>query len=237
MQKLQEVCEPGSHPFAVTARAFLTLTAEPPVEHEQVQTLVERTLGCGKADSRRLDQPTAGSAVLVWQGYIESPDDKVRVQIPIPLDWLSSAEDPVLKIVVCYDPPVSETALATWACRKVSPVLHLGPDALVSARAARTPVIRSSSPVQTRQVQTGKQDAGRRRHWLLELAYTQIAPYPPGMDFDPRQRVAFAAELIDWGNRRSIPPAMQALPIAPTMNRLSTQRFAIRSPIIVKSRV
>ena len=37
LQKLQEVCEPGSQPFAVTARAFLTLTAEPPVADQQVQ--------------------------------------------------------------------------------------------------------------------------------------------------------------------------------------------------------
>jgi hypothetical protein len=240
LQKLQEVCEPGGQPFAVTARAFLTLTAEPPVADPPIQALVERTLGCGRAQSDRLYRSTAGSAVLLWQGYIESPDDKVRVQLPIPLTWLSSAQDPILKIVVCYDPPVSETAHATWACRKVSPVLHLGPDA-PSVRAPGGS--HASYPVIRRQYHLGKYRPGNEMPaeddmWLLELAYAQVAPYPPGMDFDPRQRVAFAAELLDIGESPVDPqPAMQALPTAAGMTRLSVQPAPIRSPIIVKTRI
>jgi hypothetical protein len=187
-----------------------------------------------------LYRSTAGSAVLLWQGYIESPDDKVRVQLPIPLTWLSSAQDPILKIVVCYDPPVSETAHATWACRKVSPVLHLGPDA-PSVRAPGGS--HASYPVIRRQYHLGKYRPGNEMPaeddmWLLELAYAQVAPYPPGMDFDPRQRVAFAAELLDIGESPVDPqPAMQALPTAAGMTRLSVQPAPIRSPIIVKTRI
>lgn len=73
--------------------------------------------------------------------------------------------------------------------------------------------------------------------WLLELAYDEIFAYPPGMDFDPRQRVAFAAELIDRGEAPVDPQAaMQALPIAASMIRLSIQPTAVRSPVIIRTR-
>jgi hypothetical protein len=73
--------------------------------------------------------------------------------------------------------------------------------------------------------------------WLLELSYEDITSYPPAMDFDPRQRVAFAAELFDLGESPVDPqPAMQALPIVATMNRLSIQPTPIRSPVIVRTR-
>ena len=72
----------------------------------------------------------------------------------------------------------------------------------------------------------------------LPFTYEEIAPYPPATDFDPRQRVAFAAELVDQGESPVDPQtAMQALPIAPTMTRLSIQPVPIRSPIIVKTRM
>ena len=240
LQRLQDFCEQGSQPFAVTARAFLTLTADAPVADHQVQALVDRTLGNGKAQAARLTRPIAGSAVLIWQGYIESPDDKVRVQLPIPIEWLASAEEPVLKIVICYDPPVSETAHTTWACRKVTPVLRLGPEEHAVRAPSGSP---ASFPVIQRQYRLAKYKPGSRipavgDMWLLEFAYSEIAPYPPGMDFDPRQRVAFAAELIDKGESPHDPqPTMQALPIAQSMNRLSVQPTPLRIPIIVKTRV
>jgi hypothetical protein len=73
--------------------------------------------------------------------------------------------------------------------------------------------------------------------WLLQLSYDEIATYAPGMDFDPRQRVAFAAELYDAGKDPVDPQhAMQALPIASSMNRFSVQPTPIRSPIILRTR-
>lgn len=57
------------------------------------------------------------------------------------------------------------------------------------------------------------------------------------MDFDPRQRVAFVAELIDRGEAPIDPqPAMQALPIAASMNRLSIQPALVRNPVIIRGR-
>ncbi len=240
LHELQQHCAPGTQPFGVTARAFLTLTANRPVQDEAVETLVERTLGYGKANLERLITPPAGSAVILWQGYIESPHDTARIQLPIPLDWLDEAEKPVLRLIVCSDPPVNEAAHGTWACRKVKPVLHLGPDA-PSVRAPRG--VHASYPVLDRHYSLDRYKPRHERAaegdlWLLEISYEEIAPYPPAMDFDPRQRVAFAAELVDEGEAAVDPQAaMQALPIANTMNRLSIQPTPIRSPIIFKTRV
>jgi hypothetical protein len=233
-------CAPGTQPFAITARAFLTLTAAPPAQDADISTLVERTLGYGRASDARLRAPSSGSAVMLWQGYIDSPADIVRVQLPIPQSWLNEADEPILHLVVCSDPPVNEAAPHTWACRRVRPVLHLRPD---------TPGIRAphggyaSYPVIDRRYKLspykkGEEKAADGDVWLLEFSYEEVAPYTAAMDFDPRQRVAFAAEIFDGSENPIDPqPAMQSLPIAATMTRLSTQPTPLRSPIIVKSRV
>jgi hypothetical protein len=84
----------------------------------------------------------------------------------------------------------------------------------------------------------GEEKAADGDVWLLEFSYEEVAPYTAAMDFDPRQRVAFAAEIFDGSENPIDPqPAMQSLPIAATMTRLSTQPTPLRSPIIVKSRV
>jgi len=118
--------------------------------------------------------------------------------------------------------------------------LHLGPDALP----VRAPVgSHPTYPLIDRQYSLDRYKPGQEKAvagdlWLVEISYEEIAPYPPAMDFDPRQRVAFAAELVDLGESPVDPqPAMQALPIASTMTRLSIQPVPIRSPIILKTRV
>jgi hypothetical protein len=240
LQELQQFCASGTQPFAVTARAFLALTADPPASDDAVAKLAARTLGYGKANRRRLIAPATGSAVILWQGYVESPRDTVRVQLPIPLDWLNEAESPVLRLVACSDPPVNEAAQGTWACRRVRPILHPGPD----APSVRAPAgSHAAYPLIDRRYQLGQYKRGQEKAavgdlWLLEISYEEIAPYTAAMDFDPRQRVAFAAELLDDGEDPVDPqPAMQALPIAPTMTRLSIQPVPIRSPIVIKTRV
>lgn len=240
LQYLQkEHCASGTQPFAVTARAFLTLTANRPVQDQPVKALVERTLGRGQATIQRLRNPAAGSAVILWQGYIESSRDTVRVQLPIPFEWLDEAERPVLRLIVCSDPPVNEAANGIWACRRIVPRLYLGPDAQ-SATAPRG--THTSFPVIDRLYALQRYKPGQKKGaegdlWLLELEYEEIAPYPPGMDIDPRQRVAFAAELSDLGASEIDPQAaMQSLPIF-SLNRLSIQPTPIRSPIIIKTRV
>jgi hypothetical protein len=239
LAELQKYCVSGTQPFAVTARAFLTLTATRPDSDDRIADLSARTLGHGRATVQRLVAPASGSAVIVWQGYIDSPADKVRVQLPIPLTWLGQAKQPVLRLVVCADPPVSEIGQATWACRHVTPVLHPGPD----VRAVSAPRGgHNSFPTIFREYNLSRYKPGTERGaegdmWLMELSYEDITPYPPGMDFDPRQRVALAAELLDLDESPVDPqPAMQALPIAASMIHFSTQPAAIRSPVIVRTR-
>jgi hypothetical protein len=83
----------------------------------------------------------------------------------------------------------------------------------------------------------GKKKAAEDDMWLLQLYYDEIFGYPPAMDFDPRQRVAFAAELIDRGEAPVDPQAiLQSLPIAASMNRFSVQSTPIRTPVIVRTR-
>ncbi len=124
---LQERCHPSTRPFAVTVRAFLTLTATPAVQDEEVRTLVERTLGVGQGHMQRFRTPRPESAVFLWQGYIDSPRETTRVQLPIPLTWLSEAEMPVLRMVICSDPPVNDSQ-KSWACRRVTAYLRPTPD-------------------------------------------------------------------------------------------------------------
>jgi hypothetical protein len=71
--------------------------------------------------------------------------------------------------------------------------------------------------------------------WLLELSYEQIADYHLGMVFTPQQRVAFAAELFDTSDNPTSPQtALQALPAAKTMTRLSIPPQSIKTPVIVR---
>lgn len=239
LAELQRYCLPGAQPFGITARAFLGLTATRPVQDVNVLDLVLRTLGDGQASVARLIAPSAGSAVILWQGYIESSRDKVRVQLPIPRDWLAEASDPLLRIVICADPPVNAAAHQVWACRKVVPVLHASADGRgVTAPRGGHPSFPAID--RTYKLSRYKPDGDAPAPddlWLLELSYEEIAPYPPGMEFNARQRVAFAAELLDAGAAAADPQAaMQDLPIAQTMTRLSVQATPIRSPIIIRTR-
>ena len=241
LHKLQAFCASGTQPFAVTVRAFLTLTASHPYPPDAaIGKLASRTLGAGKADMQRLITPTAGSAVLLWQGRVESARDRVRVQLPIPREWLNEADDPVLRMVVCSDPPVCEAAQGSWACRRMRPILRPHPDvrAATPGRGAHPFYPTINREYRLSRFKRGEEKAAKGDLWLMEFFYDEIAPYPPATDFDPRQRVAFAAELVDRGEAPVDPqPAMQALPIAASMNRLSIQPTPLRTPIIVKTRV
>lgn len=240
LHDLQEKCVQGTRPFAVTARAFLTLTATRPTNHPDVNTLVKKTLGVGEASSHRLTAPESATAVYLWQGYIESPRDMTRVQLPIPLEWLRDAEEPVLRLVVCSDPPVNDVARHSWACRRINALVRPGPEAPALRRAKGE---HPSFPVMIREYALEKYRPGAEREvddniWMLEFSYDEIAPYLPATDFDPRQRVAFAAELVDQGeNPLSPQAAIQLLPIAASMTRLSIQPTPVRTPIIIKTRV
>lgn len=239
LRELERKCEPGTRPFAVTARAFLSIAARPPISDPSITNLVERTLGYGEASVARLQQPRSGSAVMLWQGYIGSPRDIVRVQIPVPLNWLNHASEPRLRMVVCSDPPVNAAVPGLWACRRVTAMLRLEPDG-DAVRAPRGG--HNSYPIIDRAYKLNKyQESGDKPadsdEWLIEISYEDIASYYPGSRFGSEQRVAFALELLDEGEDPVDPQlALQALPIASTMNRLSIQSADIRAPIIVRTR-
>jgi hypothetical protein len=225
-------------PFGVTVRAFFALTAEKTTEDAAVAELARRALGFGKAGSRRIAVPVRGSAVILWQGTIESASDIVRVQIPIPREWLGAAKNPILKMCVCYDPPVNEAANVLWTCRKVNVTLHPGPE----ANGLKGRRDHATYPLFFREYKLGGYAPGSQRAaeddlWVVELGYEEIFDYPPAMDFDPRQRVAFAAELIDRDSDPVDPQrSIQALPIATSMNRFSVQSAPVRTPVIVRTR-
>ena len=86
-QRLQSVCSPGARPYAVTVKAFLALTATRPSVTGAAALLAKRALGRGEASHERLDEPYDTSAVVIWQGLLESPRDIVRITLPIPRVW------------------------------------------------------------------------------------------------------------------------------------------------------
>ena len=237
VQHLQGVCEQGAKPFAVTVKAFLALTAVSPNLSAPLRQLAELTLGRGQANSARLMNPLGRSAVMLWQGVLENASDIARVQIPIPLQWLNDAGEPLLRIVLAWDTLVNAAVHDLWASRRVIARLRPHPD----AEALRGTIGHQSYPMIDRLYNLARLPSTTRvigDTWLLEVSYEQIADYYPAIDFSPQQRVGFALELFDGSaNQISPQPFLQSLPITATMQRLSVPPTVIRSPIVLKSRV
>ncbi|MGA2173233.1 MAG: S8 family serine peptidase, partial [Sedimentisphaerales bacterium] len=235
-QSLQQVCEQGARPFAVTVKAFLALTATARIYPKEIKDLIKRALGRGYATADRLNDPINSSAVLVWQGIIESPKDVVRVQIPIPRTWISEAEIPTLRVVLSWDSPVNAAVQNLWACRKITASLKPNPEDK-ALTCSKRPLSHKSYPIINREYELKRDDIELQGDtWILEISYEQIADYFPGIDFTPEQRVAFAAELIDKGESPVSPQsAMQSLPVAATMNRLSQPHVVVRAPVLLKT--
>jgi hypothetical protein len=237
LQRLQLVCEQGAQPFAVTAKAFLCLTAIPAISDNAVKELAERTLGRGLATAGRLEVPSAGSGVMIWQGVLEDEKDIARIQIPIPTDWLNEADEPHLKLIVVWDPPVNAAVKHLWATRRISAKLRMHPE----ARAQRTSALKShrSYPFLERLYDLNKLPKGFAVEgdvWLIEISYDQIAAYHSAMTFPPQQRVAFAAELFDAGEKKLSPQrSLQSLSSTKTMNRLTLPPAAARLPVLLRT--
>jgi hypothetical protein len=237
LQRLQRVCQRGAQPFATTVKAFLALTAAAPVDDPAVKDLVERTLGRGTASAHRLDAPTASTGVMIWQGVLEDEKDIARIQIPIPLDWWTNAEEPVLRLVVSWDPPVNSAVKHLWSTRDVTVRLRTHPD----AKAHRPSNVRAhgSYPMIERFYNLHNfpdEVEVEGNSWLLEISYEQIAEYHPGMTFPPQQRVAFAAELVDQGTTKLSPQtALQSLAETQTMTRLTIPPTVSRLPVVLKT--
>jgi hypothetical protein len=235
LNQLQRFCVQGARPYAVTAKAFLTLTATSPATSGAAQALGLRSLGRGTARSTRLIKPRAESAVLLWQGVLEGPNDIARVTLPIPLTWYKSCAAPRLRLVVSWDPPVNAAVSGLWATRKIAVHLKASPDAqsLHGMKGGHL-----SYPLIDRTYDLHKVPKGASVEgdiWMVELSYDQTADYPLGMAFTPQQRVAFAAELYD-DNAQPLSPqaALQTLPSAVTMTRLSVPPQSVKTAVIIK---
>jgi hypothetical protein len=237
LQELQRWCAPGARPFGVTARAYLTLTAELPPLPGSAAAYAARTIGRGQVSDVRLRQARPSTAVVIWQGLISGKSDLVRVQLPVPRNWLAEAKQPALRIVCCWDPPVNATALHVWTCRKVTLQLKRTPGGRTIRLKARSsagvyPVIDRVYDLSADKI--ADFEAGDDL-WSVELSYEELAEYPVGAEFSPQQRVAFAAELFDADVRGSSPQdALQALPIAATMNRLAVTSVPVPIPVVLR---
>jgi hypothetical protein len=243
MRELQLRCEQGARPFAATVKAFLALTAQLQADFpESMLSLVERTLGRGTGSAERLGVPQAESAVMIWQGIINDSDDKVRIQVPIPRAWLQEAAHPSLRIVGAWESPVNEAVEHIWASRKVE--VQFRP---VAASKALKPRGRShrSYPILDRSYDLAAETLAKNKvtpadsdFWILEVSYKEIAEYAATVEFSPQQRVGIALEITDRGDLPVSPqPAMQALPQAVTMTRLTIPENRIPNPVLVRPRV
>jgi Subtilase family len=236
MRYLQGFCDGDIRPFAATVKALLALTAERPLLSEPLIPLANRALGHGVANISRLRDPSPTRAMFVWQGVLERQDDLVRVQIPIPCDWLESSEQPRLRVSLAWDSPVNAAVEGVWASRKVTFRLRFTPDgrALAGSHGAA-----GSYPLTIREFELKKWPKGEEPSgdlWILELSYQQTAEDYIGLTFSPQQRAAFAAELFDAAER-PIPPysALERVPLCKTMTRLGI-RPPIRNPVAIKVR-
>ena len=235
IQILQKVCLSGARPYAVTVKEFLALTAVPHGLDGTVKALADRSLGRGSASIAKLLKPLSDRAVLLWQGLLEGPGELARVMVPIPKDWYDQAEKPRLRLVVSWDSPVNAAVSGLWASRKIAFQLKASPDTLafLGTRGGHSSYPMIDRTYDLRKLPKGVVVDGNM--WLVELSYQQIADYHLGMVFTPQQRVAFAAELFDDGEKSVSPQAaLQALPAASTMTRLSIPPQSIKTPVIIR---
>jgi hypothetical protein len=153
------------------------------------------------------------------------------------------AKKPMLRIIGAWESPVNAAVENIWASRKVKAQLRPAPT--VEALASRDRRSHASYPLLDRSFDLSA-DALRDKGvvppsgdvWVLEVSYEQIAEHLATIEFSQHQRVGFAMELVDEGERPQSPQAaMQALPQAVSMVRLTIPENRIANPIVIKPRV
>ncbi len=235
VEALQRVCASGARPFGSTVKAFLALTAKRSRPEPAIEDLAKITLGRGAASAHLLAEPEMGTAILIWQGVLEDSDDLARVQVPVPHSWLQQAEDPCLRLVLASDVPTNAAVRDRWASRFVKATLR--PQEGMRALRASSGT-HPSYPISDRLYRLSRVSRNplpENDLWILELSYEQIADYYPGLDFSPQQRVAVAIELVDRGQKAVSPQrAIQAMPIAQSLHRLSVPPQIVRAPVVLR---
>ena len=230
---LQSVCVPGSRPYACTAKAVLIATASLSCEESRVKKLADRTLGHGRGTASRIRNPKLDSAMFVWQGIIPNRQGKLRINIPVPEDWLKKASTPRARLVIAWDTPVNDAVVDIWACRTVEAQLRLSPD-------EDSPALRGSRgshkylPIIDRIYKLDNYEPVDDL-WLIELSYKQQIDHIPTMTFSPELRVGVVVELFDADPTGESPQSfVQALSIAASMNRLSVATTSTAVPLVFR---
>lgn len=240
LQRLQQHCAPGVKSFAATAKAFLHLVArrigdEPP---PRVRRLADRTLGKGLPRSDRIGRPDGSSAVLIWQGTLDSAGSIARVRVPVPAAWMKQAKCPGLRIVCAWNTPVSAAAPKAWASRNVTMRLKptLGAHAIPGKGRSH-----GVYPITDRTWRLDCDRHGKPRpapsdgEWIVEIFYEDAGPYPRTLQIPPQQKVALVMELFDDSPDPVSPQdSLQALPIADTMIQLAGVPHGIQIPVKVR---
>lgn len=234
-QALQTVCPAGARPFSVTVKAVLALTADSISFADSLGALAQRTLGHGEADSRAIRVASAEAAVFVWQGIINDKSDLAKVAVPIPVEWLKSAEDPVCEVSVAWDTPVNAAFPNAYGCRRVDVKLRT----VEGGKAARPlPGAHASYPLRVRTHPLGrffKKEKVNDDLWIVELSYEEVCDYPITQTFIPEQRVGIALRLHDRGRKVSPQEFVQRHALAPTMTRLSAAVIPSQIPVSIKA--
>lgn len=239
IKELQRFCHGNSRPYASLVRAFMALSASPGTIPSKFQKLAEHTLGRGKVNLELLFNPDKARAIFFWQGVLDSPNDILRIQIPIPQTWIGKASDPKMRIIWSWETPVHDGVPGVWACRRVDLSVRSGPDSS-AFRGSVGDHNHGSYTIREKVIDLDPkklQKSGIKLGgdlWLLEISYRQLADYYPGREFSPKQRAGVVAELFDDEQGESPQKYLQALSIASTFDRLSVATLPTAPPVPIK---
>jgi hypothetical protein len=236
---LAEHCPPEARPTSSLVKAFLSLTARPIGMSlpPRFKKLLKKTVGAGQMTSGRLLSPTRDSAIFLWQGVVDGPDDVVRVLLPVPKPWLLQAKLPKLRLALAWNTFVSDAASALWSCRRVGAQVQLS-QASTSSLRSKPERLGATYPRSVRTYDLGtpavKENIGDNG-LILCLSYKTegLAPMLPFVVAGPEQSVAFSAELFDASGETS--PFEDVVKLEPTigvMNRLRAAAIPVRVGIL-----
>ncbi|WP_437797173.1 S8 family serine peptidase [Sorangium sp. So ce693] len=239
IKDLAQHCAPTVAPFSSTVKAWLNLVAQRPRLPGAFERLAQRTLGKGFPTAERLRAPIEHSAVFIWQTMLQAAKSVNRAQLPVPAEWLRKASTPTLRIVCAWSTPVNSALVDSWACRKVSlRVRPFGGEAALRGggnASGAYPLIDRLMDISPKVLEE-KGIVAADAPWIIEVEYEEIGAYPPAMTVSAQQRVGVVIELFDAGENATSPQAaIQALPVAMDMLRLSVLQQPIQTPIVIRT--
>jgi hypothetical protein len=238
VQHLLARCAPGTLPLAGTVKAWMSLVARRAPLRGAFEKLARVTLGRGFPSAARLATPDPSSSVFIWQTVLVAPSHVNRVQLPLPLEWLEAAAQPMLRVIAAWNTPVNAALTHSWACRKVATKVRPfgAAEALTGGGAAK-----GGYPLLDREFQVGIAELERKgfvpssQDWIIECEYEEIGAYPPAMTFSAQQKVGIVIELRDAGEHGVGPQAyVQASPSAVFLDRLSVLHQPLEAPVSIK---